>query len=134
MKDELDVFLVKSDRSDVLLTQSGWSDICIKLGNLKQIAITADENTPGIGFISGTEKCIVVMEQAMDVAAELDEKRKELEYQIGFVASVQGKLRNERFVSGAPEAVVAKEKAKLADGQERIKILEDDIRRLEGMV
>jgi valyl-tRNA synthetase len=134
MKDELDVFLVKSDRSDVLLTQSGWSDICIKLGNLKQIAITADENTAGIGFISGTEKCIVVMEQAMDVAAELDEKRKELEYQIGFVASVQGKLSNERFVSGAPEAVVAKEKAKLADGQERIKILEDDIRRLEGMV
>jgi len=133
MKDELDVFLVKSDRSDALVTQSGWSDICIKLGNLKNISTTTDENTAGIGFISGTEKCIVVMEQAMDVAAELDEKRKELEYQKGFVASVQGKLSNERFVSGAPEAVVAKEKAKLADGQERIKILEDDIKRLEGM-
>jgi len=134
MKDELDVYLVKSDRSDALLTQSGWSDICIKLGNLKEIAVTEDENTSGIGFISGTEKCIVVMEQAMDVAAELDEKRKELVYQRGFVASVQGKLSNERFVSGAPEAVVAKEQAKLADGQERIKILEDDIKRLEGMV
>ncbi len=134
MKDELDVYLVKSDRSDALLTQSGWSDICIKLGNLKQIAVTEDENTSGIGFISGTEKCIVVMEQAMDVAAELDEKRKELVYQRGFVASVQGKLSNERFVSGAPEAVVAKEQAKLADGQERIKILEEDIKRLEGMV
>lgn len=69
MKDELDVFLVKSERSEVLLQQNGWSDICIKLGNLKQIAITSDENTAGIGFISGTEKCIVVMEQAMDVAA-----------------------------------------------------------------
>ncbi len=133
MKDELDVYLVKSDRSDALLTQSGWSDICMKLGNLKQIAVTTDENTAGLGFISGTEKCIVVMEQAMDVGAELDEKRKELEYQKGFVASVQGKLSNERFVSGAPEAVVAKEQAKLADGQERIKILEDDIKRLEGM-
>jgi len=134
MKDELDVFLVKSERSDVLLQQNGWSEICIKLGNLKQIAITSDENTAGIGFISGTEKCIVVMEQAMDVAAELEEKRKELEYQKGFVASVQGKLSNERFVSGAPEAVVDKEKAKLADGQERIKILVDDIKRLEGMI
>ena len=47
---------------------------------------------------------------------------------------VQGKLSNERFVSGAPEAVVDKEKAKLADGQERIKILVDDIKRLEGMI
>ena len=64
---------------------------------------------------------------------EMEEKTKELQYQLGFVASVEAKLNNERFVSGAPAAVVEKEKAKLADGQERIKILKDDLARLEEM-
>ena len=103
---------------------------------LEGLRATALETAAAIPFdlVAGICPDFRVLEVALDVAAELDEKRKELEYQIGFVASVQGKLSNERFVSGAPEAVVAKEKAKLADGQERIKILEDDIRRLEGMV
>ncbi|MFN8337988.1 MAG: hypothetical protein U0T36_03120 [Saprospiraceae bacterium] len=44
------------------------------------------------------------MNQSIDVNAEIEEKTKELAYQQGFVASVQAKLSNERFVS-IPEAV-----------------------------
>jgi len=132
MKDELDVLMIKSDRAQALVNQSGWSEICIKLGNLRSIQLSDDESLKGIGFISGTEKCVVILQQEINLEAELEEKIKELEYQRGFVASVQAKLSNERFVSGAPEVVVAKEKAKLADGMERIRILEDDIRRLQN--
>ena len=132
MKDELDVLMIKSDRAQALVNQSGWSEICIKLGNLRSIQLSDDESLKGIGFISGTEKCVVILQQEINLEAELEEKIKELEYQRGFVASVQAKLSNERFVSGAPEVVVAKEKAKLADGMERIRILDDDIRRLQN--
>ena len=132
MKDELDVLMIKSDRAQALVNQSGWSEICIKLGNLRSIQLSDDESLKGIGFISGTEKCVVILQQEINLKAELEEKIKELEYQRGFVASVQAKLSNGRFVSGAPEVVVAKEKAKLADGMERIRILEDDIRRLQN--
>jgi len=67
----------------------------------------------------------------VDAATALEEKTRELEYQLGFVASVQAKLSNERFVSGAPAAVVDREKSKLADGQERVRILEAEIERIK---
>ncbi|MBK8346620.1 MAG: valine--tRNA ligase [Saprospiraceae bacterium] len=133
MMDKLEVYIIQSERSEALFNQSGWKEICIKSANLSDISITTDENVAGIGFISGTEKCIVAINQELDIDAQMEEKTKELQYQLGFVASVEAKLNNERFVSGAPAAVVEKEKAKLADGQERIKILKDDLARLEEM-
>jgi valyl-tRNA synthetase len=116
-----------------LINQTGWKDIVIKLGNLSSFDITSNENESGIGFISETEKCIVAIKTEVDVETQLAEKRADLKYQEGFVKSVEQKLGNERFVSGAPADVVEKERAKLADGLDRIKILKDDIARLENM-
>lgn len=131
MKESLDVFLVKSERANALIDLTGWSEICVKLANLNQISLTADEGMEGIGFISGTEKCIVVLKQDIDVEAQLGEKIKELEYQKGFLKAVDAKLNNERFVNSAPASVVEKEKAKQADAVERIRILEEEIARWE---
>ncbi len=132
-KDALEVRIVQTDKAQTLLQTPGWTEICMKLANLSSLASTEDENINGINFISQTEKCIVCLEEAVDVEASLAEKAKELEYQEGFVASVQAKLSNERFVSGAPAAVVEKERAKLADGQERIKILQEEMERLRQL-
>jgi valyl-tRNA synthetase len=134
MKDELDFYIVKSTRSSALIDQAGWKEIVLKSGNLGNITITDDENIAGITFISGTEKCIVVVHQEMDIDAQMAEKKTELTYQEGFVASVMKKLDNERFVSSAPLEVVEKERAKLADGQERIKLLNDEILRLKALM
>jgi valyl-tRNA synthetase len=41
------------------------------------------------------------------------------------------KLSNERFVNNAPEAVVANEKAKQADAESKIKVLEERIASLK---
>jgi valyl-tRNA synthetase len=82
-------------------------------------------------FISGTEKCILGITLQEDSSEMVEEIIKELEYQKGFVASVLKKLENERFVSGAPAEVVEREKAKLADGNERIKILEEQLTNLK---
>jgi valyl-tRNA synthetase len=41
------------------------------------------------------------------------------------------KLGNERFVNNAPEAVVAKEKAKQTDAESKIKVLEERIAALK---
>jgi len=133
MSEKLDLYIVDSDKSRKLMEYSGWKSVIIKLATLANIQLTIDENMVGMSFISSTEKCIVHLEQALDIEAELVEKTKELEYQIGFVTSVKGKLNNERFVSSAPPAVVDKERAKLADGEERIKILTEEISRLKGL-
>ncbi len=41
------------------------------------------------------------------------------------------KLSNEKFVAGAPEQVVAMEKKKMADAEEKIAILKDQIINLQ---
>jgi valyl-tRNA synthetase len=48
----------------------------------------------------------------------------EIKYTQGFLAAVQGKLSNERFVAGAPEQVVAVERQKEADALQKLVLLE----------
>ena len=59
----------------------------------------------------------------IDVAVEIKKLQKELDYTKGFLKSVEGKLRNDRFVNNAPEQVVVKEKNKMADAKAKIEIL-----------
>ena len=63
----------------------------------------------------------------MDEGEEKEKLEKELEYTKGFLNSVTKKLSNERFVSGAPEQVVAAEKNKQADAESKIKALEEQL-------
>lgn len=133
IKEELDLYAVKSGSMDTFLATDGLQSMVVKLGNLKAITITEDENVNGVSFISGTEKFIVGMEQGLDIDAEIAEKEQELQYQQGFVGSISKKLSNERFVNNAPETVVNNERKKMADGEARIKILTEEIERLKGM-
>ena len=70
------------------------------------------------------------MEGLIDVEEELKKLTEELNYTKGFLISVMKKLSNDRFVNNAPEAVVEKEKAKQADAEAKIKVLEE---RIAGM-
>ena len=92
------------------------------------------ENEPegAVSFIVGTDKYFVRFEKEIDVEAELKKLEEDLEYQVGFVGSVQKKLSNERFVNNAPAVVVDKERQKLADGHERIKQIEESIKKLKA--
>ena len=51
----------------------------------------------------------------------------ELKYAQGFLKSVEAKLSNERFVSGAPAAVVDKERKKKADAEAKIAVIEQQL-------
>ena len=56
-------------------------------------------------------------------AKEQEIMKEELQYALGFLKSVQGKLKNERFVNNAPEQVVALERKKEADTLQKIELL-----------
>ena len=75
----------------------------------------------------GTTEFNVPLTNNIDIEAELVKLNKDLEYQRGFLASVQKKLSNERFVNNAPQAVVDGERRKLADAETKIKALEESI-------
>jgi valyl-tRNA synthetase len=73
----------------------------------------------------------IPLSNAIDVEAELKKLEAELKYAQGFLKTVMGKLGNERFVQNAPEAVVAMERKKKADAEEKIKSLEESIAALK---
>jgi len=54
---------------------------------------------------------------------------KELEYTRGFLASVEKKLKNKKFVDNAPEQVVTNEHRKKEDAAAKIKTLEASLSR-----
>ena len=83
-----------------------------------------------MSFLSGREKYYLEINVVIDKDAERERMQKELEYYRGFTASVQKKLSNERFVSGAPVQVVDVERRKLADGEEKIRLLEESLEKL----
>ena len=133
MREALELYAIESDRMKTLLSSEGIKAMVEKLAVLKSINITADDKIAGASFISGTESFIVGLDQEIDVAAELEAAETELARQKGFVMGIGKKLSNERFVNNAPEQVVAMERKKQADGEERIRILTEEIDRLKGM-
>ena len=50
----------------------------------------------------------------------------------GFLAGVMKKLSNERFVANAPEAVVALERKKQSDSEEKIAALKESLEALRA--
>ena len=118
--------------SEVLFARSGLREMVIKLGNLSELTFSESEPENAKSFISGTEKYYVVLSQEIDVKAEINKITTELGYQQGFAQSVQVKLSNERFVSGAPAQVIDNERKKLADAQTRIAILEESLAKLKS--
>ena len=61
----------------------------------------------------------------------LKKLEEELKYTEGFLNSVMKKLSNERFVNNAPEKVVAVERQKQADAEQKIAALKAQIEALK---
>ncbi|MCU0366559.1 MAG: hypothetical protein MUC30_05000, partial [Bacteroidales bacterium] len=62
---------------------------------------------------------------------EIKKLNEELAYTEGFLASVMAKLDNEKFVSNAPEKVIALERKKEADTRARIATLKESLSHLQ---
>ncbi|MBQ1215868.1 MAG: class I tRNA ligase family protein, partial [Firmicutes bacterium] len=78
-------------------------------------------------------KLYIPMGQLVDVAKELDRINKELDKNRKFLASLEGKLSNEKFISRAPEAVVNAEKEKAAKIRDLIVSLEESLAAMQNL-
>ena len=83
-----------------------------------------------IVVVSADRQFFLHVERQIDTAAQKEQLLKELEYQKGFLASVEKKLSNERFVQNAKAEVVEIERKKKADAEQKIKALEESLRSL----
>ena len=102
--------------------------VVVKLANISKVVTGAETSEDsGVAFMVGTYNVFVPLTGMVNVEEEIAKFETELAYQQKFLGSVRKKLSNERFVSGAPEAVVAVERKKESDSLARIAAIEQSL-------
>ena len=106
--------------------------VVTKLANISSITVTDRfEGVSGVSFMVRTVEMFVPLEGLVNEEEELAKLEASLDYQEKFLASVRRKLSNEKFVSNAPEQVVATERKKEADSVSKIESLKAAIAALK---
>ena len=106
--------------------------IITKLAGLEKIEAVTEKDATAAAFMVGTAEFAVPVAGSIDVEEEIKKLEADLEYTRGFLASVDKKLSNERFVANAPETVVANERKKKADAESKIATLEQALQQLRN--
>jgi valyl-tRNA synthetase len=119
--------LIKTDNPELY---SKFSDSIRKIANVSDMRFVQDKAAGAVSFLIKGDEFFVPMEEELDADKEIEKAEKELEYTRGFLATVDKKLSNERFVSNAPEKVLSIERQKKADAESKIKVLEETLIRL----
>ncbi len=103
----------------------------MKMANVKAINVVSEKDATASSFMVGTDEFAVPLGSLIDVEAEIAKMETQLQHLEGFLAGVMKKLSNERFVQNAPEQVVALERKKQSDAEEKIAALKENIAALK---
>lgn len=91
-----------------------------KMGNISRITVSEEKDPAAAAFIVGKVEYSIPLADKVNVEEEIAKLNKDLEYYTKFLAGVEKKLSNEKFVANAPEAVVAVERKKKADAEAKL--------------
>ena len=108
-----------------------YNCVLAKMANLDEIAVVSEKDGTASAFMVGTTEYAVPLGDKIDVAAEIEKAEAQLKHLEGFLAGINKKLSNEKFVANAPEAVVALERKKKSDSEEKIAALKETIAELK---
>ena len=107
-----------------------YNCVIAKMANLESINVVDEKSSDASGFMVGTDGFAVPLGNLIDVKAEIEKLEKELAHLEGFLKGVKAKLSNENFVAHAPETVIAKERKKQSDSEEKIETIKANIEEL----
>ncbi|ACU08706.1 Valyl-tRNA synthetase [Flavobacteriaceae bacterium 3519-10] len=95
-----------------------------KLANISEINFAQKTEKPSYTFLVGSTEIAIPLSANLDLAEEKIKTEDEIKYLNGFLISVEKKLSNEKFVANAKPEVVASERKKQKDAQDKITLLE----------
>jgi valyl-tRNA synthetase len=107
-----------------------FDSVICKLGNVDGLEYVSEKVNGALTYRVKSNEYFVPVAGAVNVEEEIAKLKQELEYHKGFLKSVQAKLLNEKFVSGAPEKVVANERQKEADAMAKIATIQQSLESL----
>ena len=123
MKEAIELIVVDKEGN----VNKEFDSVIMKLCNVSSVNYVTENPQDAFGFLVKAVEFFVPVTDNIDTEAELKKLEEELKYAQGFLKSVEAKLSNEKFVNGAPAAVVDKERKKKSDSEAKIKVLEQQI-------
>ena len=131
-REPLQLQVAGNENPDEVTHDAALGIIIKKMAGLSDITYVAQKGDGTSSFLIGTTEYAVPLGDLIDVEAEIKKAEAELKHLEGFLAGIQKKLGNERFVNNAPEQVVALERKKASDSLEKIAALKETIKSLKG--
>ncbi len=127
-KQTLDLFIKKNHEQSPDITFDG---IVKKLCNIEHLDYVHEKPSGAHSVIVKSTELLIPLDTHVNIEEELERLRTELKYQEGFLAGIEKKLSNERFVNNAPEKVVALEQKKKQDAEAKISVIREQLKNLE---
>lgn len=121
-----------SKKAELIIT-TGEADVFAKgipfiqrLASTTEVEIAAEAPAAVDGFVSvvtADAKLFIPLAELVDLSAERKRLEKELKKKQGYVAGIEKKLSNEKFISKAPANVIQRDKDNMAKAQKEIEQL-----------
>ena len=125
-KDAVELFVVDNEKKS-----KEFDAVIQKLTNTSAISVVS-EKIEGASFrVKSNEYFVPISIENIDVEAEIKKLNTELKRAEGFLFGISKKLSNERFVSNAPEQVIALERKKEADTLAKIQTIKSSLASLQ---
>ena len=122
-----------SIRVNSSIKYNDYLSIIFKLANISSSQFVKEPVSGASTFMAGKDEFFISLENNIDVDLERDRLEKEIDYQNGFLRSVEAKLLNERFIQNAKQEVVENERSKKEDALSKLKILEEALKLLSAL-
>ena len=125
-KDAIELKVINSEKAS-----EAFDSVIMKLTNVSALEYVTEAINGALTFRVKSNEYFVPVSGNINIEEEIKKLTEELEYTKGFLASVEKKLSNEKFVAGAPEQVIANERKKQADALAKIATIEQSIASLK---
>ena len=125
LKEELELHCIGANNYEK------YACIISKMANLKDIKVVSAKDASAASFMVGTDEFAIPLGDMIDVSAEIERLEAQLKHLEGFLNGINKKLSNEKFVANAPEAVVAMERKKKNDSEEKIAAIKESLKALK---
>jgi valyl-tRNA synthetase len=126
-KESLNLSVVNNDNFS-----KNYDSIIKKICNIKDINYVDSEIKDALSFRVESNIYSLPFEKEIDFDDEIKKIKEDLDYQKGFLKSVNSKLENKRFTDNAPDSIVQNEIKKKNDAISKISVLEERLKKLEG--
>lgn len=116
----LELYFTDTTLNDTL---SPHKDVFKKMAKIGSLCFGDDPEGHAIHFVESGHEAALLIEGIVDIDAARSSIEKELKKTEGFLVGLEKKLSNTKFINNADPGIVAQEQARMAEVEEKVKML-----------